>query len=350
MLPVFELPHIFVIFQPGAGGNFISGLLTKIISNDLGFLPVSSSGSSHTTIDKKIAGVDYMSFGTITEDRSEFPTEEDRINFYLDNIRKHYGDVKSPQVVWTHDFLNIPIYKNFFPNSKILIVTQDTHREKLIVMAQSITKNLMDPDSNSPLTDSQWAKLDITWKAGARLELNRIFSDNYDLVEHIIKNRFRYKNLMTYVLFKKLLNFNGMLPYLGERTEGNWGDLSNNILSYNFNHTSDQSSPIHIIGPEYKWLYGLVPAVLFPYKCIIDNDVDAAINLFGAVLDRTLDTEQQDFVTENFNNYKNGQNQDIFTDVINYYQQLKQLAAAETSVIQQGLPSSQLSLFMPDHS
>ena len=87
MTCVFELPHIFIVFQPGTSGNFVAGLLNNLINKNSSDVHISTNGSSHTTIARKIAGTDYMSFGTVYEDQLNFSSPNQRLNYYLENIK-----------------------------------------------------------------------------------------------------------------------------------------------------------------------------------------------------------------------------------------------------------------------
>ena len=52
MNPFFKLPHIFVVFAPGAGGNFLVGLINKLLNKNLSDpIKIAQTGSSHTVID-----------------------------------------------------------------------------------------------------------------------------------------------------------------------------------------------------------------------------------------------------------------------------------------------------------
>ena len=82
-MTVFDLEHIFIVFAPGAGGNFISGLLVNLITNKLSQLDISSTGSAHISMAKKAAKQDYISFGTF---KSESPVTSTNLCLIFGNI------------------------------------------------------------------------------------------------------------------------------------------------------------------------------------------------------------------------------------------------------------------------
>ena len=81
-------------------------------------LNISDTGSSHTVLRDKSKGTDFLSFGTVPEEHELFKSQEERELFYLENIKNIYSSISKPEVVWTHDFSNIPLYRKYFKNSK----------------------------------------------------------------------------------------------------------------------------------------------------------------------------------------------------------------------------------------
>ena len=104
-------PHIFVVFSPGAGGNFVSGLLNSIITREFETIEVAPNGSSHTVMYNKQPVGDSLSFGTHVEEHSVFTSEEEIESHYLNSIKSEYTNVLSPIVTWTHNYSNIRLNK-----------------------------------------------------------------------------------------------------------------------------------------------------------------------------------------------------------------------------------------------
>lgn len=150
----YDQAHIFVIFRPGAAGNFISNLLDNLLNNKSSSIELSSTGHAHynSIVEHKRLGIDYLSLGSgLPGNDSSFFNEEDKIKFYKEKISAgHYENKR--YITWTHNFSNIPLYKSIFPNCKILIINDDTLKERLISMVMNINKNLFSPDDQLPLT------------------------------------------------------------------------------------------------------------------------------------------------------------------------------------------------------
>jgi len=147
MKTIFDSEHIFVVFHQGAGGNFVSSILRNIVNNCLENISITTSGSAHPEIDLKILGKDFLSFGTLPDDQLKFDSIEQKENFYISNIKKEYADNINKQIIWSHDFGNIPLYKKYFPNAKILVITQETVQEKIAVTCMNLLKTILAPGS-----------------------------------------------------------------------------------------------------------------------------------------------------------------------------------------------------------
>ena len=83
-MSIFDLEHIFIVFHPGAGGNFIASLLENIVNDNHNPIKIGSAGTAHSANTRKIDGVDYLSFGTEIHEQAEFENQQSRINFYID--------------------------------------------------------------------------------------------------------------------------------------------------------------------------------------------------------------------------------------------------------------------------
>ena len=80
-MQIFDLEHIFIVFHPGAAGNFIASLLENIINDNYNPIKIGSAGTAHSANTRKIDGVDYLSFGTEIYEQAEFENQQSRINF-----------------------------------------------------------------------------------------------------------------------------------------------------------------------------------------------------------------------------------------------------------------------------
>ena len=316
MTCVFELPHIFIVFQPGTSGNFVAGLLNNLINKNPLDVHVSPNGSSHTTIARKIAGIDYMSFGTVYEDQLNFSSPEQRLNYYLENIKNLDGEITTPQVIWSHDFSNIPLYQNYFPNSKILVITQNSNLEKLVAVLMNVSKNLVDPNFVAPFPPQQWENinkhLNFLLEAGLQNLVGKQKSKD------IIKNKFDKDNhnLIEFLQIHQLLEFYRLLHLVDENVLHS-DDLANNVLFWTL---ADSIEPIKIGLPYSTYINN--ECVQLSYCYLIENRasllVDAIESLVGYLPDSTRIE-----ITSQFDRYRDKQDQVMLTDPYKYFSDLK---------------------------
>lgn len=304
-MSIFDLEHIFIVFHPGAGGNFIASLLEKIVRGDSSTINIGLTGAAHTTNDRKIAGIDYLSFGTEVHEQSSFTNENDRINFYIDKIKSEYNDVTTPQIVWSHDFTNITLYKKYFPNSKILVITQDSYREKIAVVLFNVIKNILDVNTLNPLTPKRMAEVLSLWNFVVKLELIKLVGETK--AREIDKDNILYK----YASFSKMMQY-----YMLDNI-----DVVNRVLYPATNMIMPGKLP-YTIGKAYSdYTEGCVK---IPFSYLMDNDVELLIETLSQVV--KLDDEVKQVITSNFTKYRTAQIQEILNDPIAYYATIKEEA------------------------
>ena len=318
MACVFELPHIFIVFQPGTGGNFIAGLLTNLINNTSADVHISTNGSSHTTIDRKIAGTDYLSFGTIYEDQLSFTSTDQRLNYYLSNIEDLDGEITTPQVIWTHDFTNIPLYKNFFPNSKVLVITQNSNLEKLVAVLMNVTKNLVDPNFVAPFPPEQWENINKHLDFLLEAKLQTLVGKQRS--KDIVKNKFNNNNhnLVKYLRIRQLLEYFGLLHLL-DNDVAPTRDLSNNVLFWNL---ADSVTPIRI-GLHYN-SYITEDCIRLPYSYLIEGRANLLIDTIEMAIGHLTDEVRINIAVQ-FNKYRDMQDQTMLTDPYKYFSELRSI-------------------------
>lgn len=318
---VFELPHIFIVFQPGTSGNFVAGLLSKLINVDSSGLHISNNGSSHTLIERKVAGTDYLSFGTVFDDQTEFASPEQRISYYLENIEKLEGVITTPQVIWSHDFTNISLYQNFFPNAKVLVITQNSNIEKLVAVCMNITKNLMDPDHVAPFPLRQWN--DIIRQTDFLLEigLRRMVGERG---KDIMQNKFAdaNHNIIKFVRLRQMLGYFGLLHLVDKRFPPN-RDVSNNVLFRTpwEEFVKNMNGMPYKIGLPYE-SYITSDCVQLPYSYLIEGRANLLIEALSSLVGG-LSAEERIYIALEFNKYRDMQHQTILTDPCKYYQDLE---------------------------
>ena len=216
MSDLFALRHCFIVFHPGAAGNFLAGLTNKLVSNELSNLDISLTGSSHSPNNKS-----KLSCNIFTQPAS---LPEHRLT-KISQYRKYFSqlDIKNPTVNWTHDFTNIPVYQQLFPNAKILVVTQESINEKLTVTIQQQLKNILDPNVNSAIPEARLKVVLDRWREYAENKITELVG-NKELANTIVDDRFnpKYKDIVTYVTLVRMLEYYKLL--------GNDPDVVNCVL------------------------------------------------------------------------------------------------------------------------
>lgn len=314
-MQIFDLEHIFIVFHPGAAGNFIASLLENIINDNYNPIKIGSAGTAHSANTRKIDGVDYLSFGTEIYEQAEFENQQSRINFYIDKIKTEYTHIHTPQIVWTHDFTNVPLYKEFFPNSKVLVVTQETDAEKVAVVLFNVTKNILDRNTINPLTEKRMIKIMHMWNHGMRLELIHL------LGETKVRTLDKDSMLIRYVSFLRMLRYYNLHSViLGEPAN----DLVNTILYPTKEYHSFGRAPYTIGKPYSEYTEGCIK---IPFKYLMDNDPSVLIDTLSKLV--TLDQEKTNMILSNYELYINSQNQDILKNPIEYYKKIEQLGKKE---------------------
>jgi hypothetical protein len=310
-MSIFDLEHIFIVFHPGAAGNFIASLLEKVLKNDTDTINVGVSGTAHTLINRKIAGIDYLSFGTEVDEQSAFKSENDRINFYLDKIKSEYTDVTTPQIIWSHDFTNIPLYKKFFPNSKILVITQESDMEKVAVVMFNVAKNILDLNTINPLTEKRRIEVMRMWNHGMRMELVHLLGES--------KTRTLDKNskLVRYVAFSRMLRYYKLDKLLDspERQP----DLVNTVL-YPSKELLILGKTPYTIGKDYsEYTEGCIK---LPFMYLMQDDTNTLLSSLSNIVD--LNEETINIILNNYKKYRSAQNQEILSNPLRYYAKLKE--------------------------
>jgi len=323
MSSVFEFPHIFIVFPLGTGGNFLAGLISRLINSDQSELNISNNGSSHTTIDRKVAGTDYMSFGTVFDDQTYFISQEKRQHYYLEKIKQLDGKITTPQVIWSHDFTNIPLYKRFFPNSKILVVTQTTDTEKLVAVCMNIIKNWMDPNHVAPFPPKQWENICRAVDFMLERSLRQFVGERS---KEVVENKFidANHNLVKYVRIRNLLGHFGLL-HLVDKNSPPTRDLTNVVFFRppfeEFIKTMNGDS--YKIGLPYESYY-TQDCVLLPYSYLIEGRANLLVDAIESTVGNLTDS-QRIYIAVQFNKYRDSQDQTLLNDPFKYFSDLRSI-------------------------
>lgn len=320
MSTFFELPHIFVVFPPGAGGNFISGMLTRLIHKDFTNLALSSTGNAHLNSSSKLNFSDIISCGLIYG-LPNFNSIEEKLEYYrLEITKKHISDTDI-KVSWSHDFSNISLYKTLFPNCKILVITHDTYKEKLATLIQQELKNRLDPNGFVFLEDDIYLN---HWKSSLRRFLINILGPERSNIASEISDNFKdskYKSLVTFSAMRMTLRTHGqehlvdanktvLIDYL------DYCHKPRNIDEPDYVYKDGDYTSL-IIGPSYKDCM-TVDCIVMPYSTIMKKDLLGLLNIIETLLGE-LDAEQLEFVKSNLDNYHIKQMSGLMDDPIKYY-------------------------------
>jgi hypothetical protein len=312
----FDLPHIFVVFHPGSGGNFIAGLYHKLINQEFDSIAVADTGSSHTLAAKKAQGIDFLGFTTISSQHAAFKSRADRISYYIQNIKESYSTVTIPMVAWSHDFTNIPVYREYFKNSKTLVITADSDRERLTAIIMHVIKVIMDPNAVIPLVQNEWNNLMTVLLGHCKVFLENLMPDSD--ADAIIADRFnpKHKNLLTFIFIKLFLGYfdaRGLLDPTSDQKVGAF----NNVL-----YASEDPKQNYQVGPSVNTFIDSSCEIL-PYSYLANNDVEMLTRAIASVMNRELTLEETSFIASEFTKYRRAQDQVLLADPVQYFKDLK---------------------------
>lgn len=314
MNDVFDLPHVFVVFHQGAGGNFLAGLINKILNDDNTIPSIASDGSSHTVVPS------CMSFGLTTDEQMFYASREERENFYLERIKKEFAEVKKPVVSWSHDFSNIEFYKKYFKNSKVVCITTESVDEILTCTFMNIHKMLLHVPYNWP-----------TSKAVQEFRANRLDVSTVALLKEIVKPeymqfastmyRYRnfqpYKTIINYTMIRLLLTSYGLFNYL----DGS----SYSYENCTFNHITypQKSSVRHYSVAEHISSFTDNADIVMPYDMLRFGDSDSIVKIVSSLLSKSLEQSEIGLIHTSISQYTKSQNLSMLRNPKQYYIDIK---------------------------
>lgn len=308
----FDLEHIFVIFPPGASGNFVSNLIRNLITNSLTIQQLSASGNAHhdaSTSNPLGCNVLYL------YPNHQLVTDEEKINFYKEDIERRFSKETLPKVSWTHDFSNISFYKKLFPNSKFLVITTETPREKLTAMILQELKNTLDTHGFVFVDDSDFRGPLINKTAKLLQELSGITD-----IEFLIKVLEDGRSSKNFYLFAYLTLYR-MIMYYDLYNSGY--ELLDHCVNPAATITGDWSHQItRVVGPRYQDCI-TDECIKINFSDIIDNQPGRLINKLEQLLNISLAQDQQEYVSNSLTQYLGKQNQETLNDPKKYIGTIK---------------------------
>ena len=314
MLSIFEQRHIFVVFNPGSGGNFLAGIINNIVNSNLTFLDISSTGSSHTVLRDKSKGTDFLSFGTFPEEHDLFKSETERESFYYENIKSAYpSETSKPEIIWTHDFTNIPLYRKYFKNAQVLVITTSTEMEHLTALFMLAKKTILDKNSLLPLTPALQDFFNNRWATHCTFQLLRLTTP--EEANKMVNDRFNveYKDILYYATIRMMMNFFGILHLVEPVSKQE--DIFNRIIN-----PRDRS-----VGNKLDY-YIDDKCVVLPYRYLADNDSNLLVSKISEVLEQELSNDELNYIRKLFETYRSVQDSQLLANPVEYYKELRRRA------------------------
>jgi hypothetical protein len=306
----YDQSHIFVVFRPGAAGNFVSGVIDSLLSKQLSELSFSTSGHAHfnSIVERKKLGIDYVSLGMgLSGVDQGFYTEEEKMEYYKDKINSANYENKR-YVTWTHDIRNIPLYKSLFPNSKILVITSDTFRERLISLVMALKKNYFSDDNQLPLPPNVRAKPRIL----KRKVIKEFFAKNYSKKYEPGNNDLDlFLLLQGHILAHKLnldTDLDSIIPYDDDDTDPSLSFMERKI-QYSMGHDyTKQADSIIKFGD------------------ILNGNVQELLARIESILGQSLSSDEISYVSDSLNKYIKSQDTVLISSPMSYVESLKEKA------------------------
>jgi len=320
--PFFDLGHVFIVFGPGSGGNFIAGLLDKLMKQQFVKLDISIGGSSHTVSTNKHVDGDSLSFGTISDEQVEFNSQTEREHYYIQKINEEYANVISPQITWTHDFTNIPVYKKYFKNCRILTITHDSYTSRLTSVYMHVTKVFFNPNFIVPIKEPYKSTHFNIWEHNCKSAL--VPYVGIDVATDIFNKRTleQYaKDIITYLSLRAISRYYGLFNY-------SQGIPSSEPCRYDFAlYPNKDNSQLHDIGENYSDYIDGSDATL-TYSYLINDRPILLLDAIEKILQRTLSVDENRFILTEYATYREFQNQQILLDPVAYYRTIEKTALA----------------------
>ena len=308
---IFDQPHIFIVFNPGSGGNFIAGLINELSNSTLTSLPISDIGSSHTVLRDKAEGTDYLSFGTMMEEHDCFLTEEARELFYIENIKANYSENCTPEIVWTHDFKNIHLYRKYFKNSNILVITNNTNDEKLTSLFMLAKKTILNKQLHLPMSQGMYEYIRARWKVLCLPHLLRLVS-RAD-ARKMLDDRFNshYADILCYATVRMTMTFLNMLHLVENVPEQ---EILYDRVIY----------PMRFRFGDKLNSYIDDKCVVLPYGYLSKNNCNLLTEKISELLKRDLSGNEVNYINSSFETYRSAQNQLMLSNPVEYFFRLKE--------------------------
>ena len=239
-----------------------------------------------------------------------FNSLDERETYYLENIKNNYLSVNKPEVIWTHDFTNIPLYRKYFKNAKILVITTPTSNEQLTSLFMVVTKVILDKNCLLPVTPDLWDIFTNRWTTKCRNILTNFMS--YDNANKILDDRFNniYKDTLLYAIMTMFLNIHQMQHLVDDTSEQ---EILFNYVTY----------PLKLKIENKLDSYIDDECVILPFRYLADNNCNCLIEKLSKTLEKNLNEDEINYIKTSFDQYYSAQNKSILSNPVEYYKDLR---------------------------
>ena len=226
------------------------------------------------------------------------------------NIKNNYLAANKPEVVWTHDFTNIPLYRKYFKNAKILVITATTSNEQLTSLFMLVAKVILDKNCLIPVPPDLWDIFTNRWISRCRNILTDFMS--HDNANNILNDRFNimYKDTLLYAIMTMFITIHQMQHLVDDTPEQ---EILFNYVTY----------PLKLKIENKLDSYIDDDCVLIPYRYLADNDCNLLIEKISDLLTKTLNEDEINYIKMSFDQYYSAQNKSILSNPVEYYKELR---------------------------
>ena len=133
-----------------------------------------------------------------------------------------------------------------------------------------------------------------------------------------------YKDALTYGTIRMLLKFYGMLDQVEDVPARHC------IFDYVFYIIRNSNPPFKLGARLDSFIND--DCVTLPYSYLANNDCNLLSAKIATVLDKQLTSEDERFIKESFDNYRNAQHQLLLSDPVKYYTDLKNKVLTTASI------------------
>jgi len=305
----FKLSHVIVVFHPGSGGNFIANILNSLINNTLDNLLISNSGDSSF-----INSNPMLSFGRHSFEDHRFETREKKIQYYLNSINN--SNINQRVALLTHNYSNIEIYRQYYPNSKIVYISLESIEEKIISILFQIEKTKFDKLWQHNWEVNTFNQVKARWNQYWYDHLLPILKEKESVID-FIKNKQKTENKS--ILFYLALNYYVQKLNLKPIFKG---VSDEDYVNYHFKYTTVDDKIVRIVDKPIESFIDS-NCIKLPFDIIYKGNVKELLKIMSNLLGSEFDKQQTDFIRTQVEQFAIKQNQDIVKNPFLFCEELE---------------------------